>query len=200
MSVQQAKIDYIVEAAADLFLERGIASVTIKDVAAQVGVGEATLYRYFATKQHLVLLAAQHLADGIHASYFDLTDARTGLDKLSAFYQNFLRIYLEHPEYYRFIFEFDATTPAKAGLAEYEKTLLPYSQDYMDAYLLGRKDGSVKEVEDVKLFYLTTTHALLGLCKKLTMDKVVLEQDAYGRQEVESLIRIIIYNLNNLCR
>ncbi|MBO4535515.1 MAG: TetR/AcrR family transcriptional regulator [Clostridia bacterium] len=199
MSLQQAKINYIVETAAALFLERGIGAVTIKDVATQVGVGEATVYRYFATKQHLVILAAQQMADDIHASYFDLTKAQTGLDKLRAFYRNFLRIYLEHPEYYRFIFEFDATVQAQVGLEGYEKTLLPYLQDYMDAYQLGREDGSVQEVEDVKLFYLTTTHALLGLCKKLTMDKVVLEQDAYGRQEIECLIRTIVYSLTNSC-
>ena len=144
MSIQQAKINYIVKTAADLFLEKGIGAVTIKDVATQVGVGEATVYRYFATKQHLVILAAQQMADDIHASYFDLTKAQTGLDKLRTFYRNFLRIYLDHPEYYRFIFEFDATVQAQVGLEGYEKTLLPYLQDYMDAYQLGREDGSVQ--------------------------------------------------------
>ena len=69
----------------------------------------------------------------------------------------------------------------------------------MDAYALGRSDGSVREVEDVKHFYLATTHALMGLCKKLTMDKVVLEQDAYGREEIECLIGTIVYSLTNSC-
>lgn len=199
MSVQQAKIDYITQLAADLFLQKGIASVTIKDVATAAGVGEATLFRYFSTKQNLVLRAAGHMADQIHATYFDLSRAITGMDKLEAFYGNFLRIYLENPAYYRFIFEFDATHDATAGLKEYEDTLLPYMQDYLDAYRLGIEDGTVREIENVRLFYLTTTHALMGLCKKLTMDQIVLSQDKDGRLEVEMLIELIVYRLKNLC-
>ena len=199
MSVHQAKIDYITKIAADLFLQKGIASVTIKDVATAAGVGEATLFRYFSTKQNLVARAAGRMADEIHATYFDLTHADTGLGKLEAFYGNFLRIYLEHPEYFRFIFEFDATHDTAVGLEEYEDTLLPYMQDYLDAYRLGREDGTVGEIADVRLFYLTTTHALMGLCKKLTMDRIVLSQDKEGRREIEALIELIVYRLKNLC-
>ena len=199
MSVQQAKIDYITGVASDLFLRDGIASVTIKDVAVAAGIGEATLFRYFSTKQNLVLRAAERMSAEIRATYFDLTAAATGLGKLEAFYNSFLRIYLEHPAYYRFIFEFDATYEATVGLEEYEDTLLPYMQDYLDAYRLGRFDGTVREIEDVSLFYLTTTHALMGLCKKLTMDQIVLSQDKDGKREVEALIDLYIFRLKNLC-
>jgi len=199
MSVQQAKIDYITKVAADLFLRDGIAAVTIKDVSMAAGVGEATLFRYFSTKQNLAMRAAGLMADEIHATYFDLSRADTGLGKLEAFYGNFLRIYLERPAYYRFIFEFDATQEVKGETKEYEDTLLPYMQDYLDAYRLGRFDGTVAEIADVSLFYLTTTHALMGLCKKLTMDQFVLSQDKDGRREVETLIDLIIFRLKNLC-
>ena len=199
MSIRTAKIDYIVHAAADLFLSKGIAAVTIKDVTQVAGVGEATMYRYFSTKQNLVLRAAGLMADEIRASYFDLTAASTGLAKLEAFYGNFLRIYLERPAYYRFIFEFDATAELQGGAAEYEQTLLPYMQDYLDAYRAGRADGTVREIEDVKLFYLTTTHAIMGLCKKMTMDRVLLEQDKEGEREIRMLIDLIVYRLKNLC-
>lgn len=198
MGVQQAKMDYIVAVAADLFLREGIASVTIKDITAKVGVGEATMYRYFSTKQNLVVRAAGQMADKIHADYFDLSGAATGLDKLQAFYGNFLRIYRERPQYYRFIFEFDATIQPQ-GLEEYEDTLLPYKQGFWEAYRQGREDGTVRQIDDVDLFYFSTTHALMGLCKKLTMDSVVLKQDRYGEQEIETLIAIIIYSVKNLC-
>jgi AcrR family transcriptional regulator len=199
MGIQQAKIDYIIKVAAELFLERGIAQVTVKDITAVAGVGEATVYRYFATKQNLVMRAATLMAVEIRTSYFDLGVADTGLGKLKAFYDNFLRIYREHPEYYRFIFEFDATHEADGGLDEYEDTLLPYMQQYLAAYELGRADGTVAEIDDVQLFYLTTTHAVMGLCKKLTMGAVVLKQDRFGEQEIAMLIDTILYRLTNLC-
>ncbi|MGW9373799.1 TetR family transcriptional regulator [Streptomyces xanthophaeus] len=45
----------IEEAASRLFDERGFANTTIRDVAKAAGVGERTLFRYFPTKQSLVV-------------------------------------------------------------------------------------------------------------------------------------------------
>ena len=195
MSIKQAKIDYIISIASDLFLSEGIEKVTIKDITQKVGVGEATIYRYFSTKQNLVIYAAKTMADQIHTKYFDLSKTTTGISKMEAFYNNFLKIYEEHPEYFRFISEFDSIIQADGALEQYEDTLLPYMQDYLDAYNLGLKDGTINKIDNIELFYLTSTHALMGICKKLTMDSVVLKQDSYGKQEVEMLIDIIIYKM-----
>ena len=195
MSIKQAKIDYIVSIASELFLSKGIEAVTIKDITQKVGVGEATIYRHFSTKQNLVIHAAKTMADQIHTKYFDLSKATTGISKMETFYNNFLKIYEEHPEYFRFISEFDSIIKADGGLDQYEDTLLPYMEDYLNAYNLGLKDGTINKIDNIELFYLTSTHAVMGICKKLTMDSVVLKQDSYGKQEVEMLIDIILYKL-----
>ena len=96
----------------------------------------------------------------------------------------------------RFIFEFDATVQMQET-NKYEENLLPYMQDFLAAYKLGLQDGTVKEIENVELYYLTTTHAIMGLCKKLTMNSVVLDQDKNGKEEVKILIETIIYRLKN---
>ena len=196
MSIKQAKVNYIISAATELFLQQGIANVTIKDVTSKVGVGEATIYRYFSTKQNLVISVAGLMANEIRTKYFDLSKEQTGIGKIEAFYNNFLKIFEEHPEYYRFIFEFDATVQMQET-SKYEENLLPYMQDFLAAYKLGLQDGTVKEIENVELFYLTTTHAIMGLCKKLTMNSVVLDQDKNGKEEVKILIETIIYRLKN---
>ena len=99
MSIKQAKIDYIVSVASQLFLSKGIENVTLKDIAKEVGVGEATIYRHFTTKQNLVMLAAQSMANELHNKYFDLDDTADGISMIETFYNNFLKIYEEHPEY-----------------------------------------------------------------------------------------------------
>lgn len=48
--------DRVLQAARDLFGERGL-DVTMRDVARHAGVGPATLYRRFPTRQHLVSAA-----------------------------------------------------------------------------------------------------------------------------------------------
>jgi AcrR family transcriptional regulator len=53
--------DRIVQAAAALMLERGIAEVTVDEVAEQAGVGKATVYRRYATKDALSSAALRML-------------------------------------------------------------------------------------------------------------------------------------------
>ena len=66
----------------------------------------------------------------------------------------------------------------------------------MSAYEQGLKDGSVKEQKDINLFYFSTTHALLELCKKLSL-KAVLNQDLIiaKEEEIKYLISIILAQL-----
>lgn len=50
---QETKLPAIVKAAVRLFVERGVASTTIRDIAREAGVAEGTLYRHFASKEDL---------------------------------------------------------------------------------------------------------------------------------------------------
>ena len=195
MSIKQAKIDYIVSVASQLFLSKGIDNVTLKDIAKEAGVGEATIYRHFTTKQNLVMHAAQAMANEIHNKYFDLENTESGLSMIEAFYNNFLRIYEEHPEYYRFISYFDTMIYEDSSLENYEYSLLPYMEVYLDAYERGLIDKTINKIDNIQLFYITTTHALMSLCKKLTKDSIKLKQDTFGKEEVSMLIDIIIYKL-----
>src|SRR5918994_1006958 len=52
----------IVEAAAELFLDRGPGGFSVQDVADRVGLTHRTVYRYFPTRQELMGAAAQYLA------------------------------------------------------------------------------------------------------------------------------------------
>lgn len=59
----------LVQAAAQLFRERGYEQTAVRDIAAAAGVGERTFFRYFPSKESLVLQQARdlvpHLCDRI---------------------------------------------------------------------------------------------------------------------------------------
>ena len=194
MSIKEAKLQYIVDGATALFLEKGIGDVTVRDIAVATGVGEATVYRYFAKKQNIVVASAMKLGGEVLEGYFRLK-GESGLERLTDFYTVFLRIFEERPDLYKFISEFDAYIAGEKGdLTEYEKALFPFYKNFSDAYDAGIEDGTVKPVADPSLFYLTTTHALLGLCKKMASENI-LEQDRNGRDEIKLLVSIIVNNL-----
>jgi AcrR family transcriptional regulator len=58
----------IQQAAMSLFAERGYADVTVEDIAREAGISERTFFRYFASKDHLLVSEAGRRIDVIHDS------------------------------------------------------------------------------------------------------------------------------------
>ena len=202
MGLKEVKNNFIIDIAIDLFMCRSVNDVTIKDIAISAQVGEATIYRYFVNKQNLVMKAAMKIQGIVSESFFRLEKGKNGYEKLALFYESYYDIYLKHPDFYKFLNEFDAyiSNEKSDDMNPYENAIDQYKADYMKAYKLGLKDGSIKKQDDIELFYFSTTHALLELCKKLAFKKAVLEQDkvAGKEKEIQCLIDIILMSLNNL--
>lgn len=201
MGMKDFKIDFILQTATSLFMTSGIADVTINDIADAAEIGEATVYRYFGTKTNIVVASALKLGKETYEAFFDLAKGKTGYDKLEIFYNSYLNVFKKSPSHFYFIKEFDAYMCAHSeiSLDEYEKSLDLFKNDFMNAYKLGLSDGSIKEVKQIEVLYYSTTHALLELCKKLSMKKGVLEQDKSLKKnlEIKCLINIILSSLQN---
>ena len=202
MSIKEAKTQFLIDAACDLFLSNSIFDVTIKDVAIKAGVGEMTIYRHFEKKVNLVLAVAMKLVETIESKYFSLEGGKTGFEKLSCFYESYLTIFQDSPELYRFISEFDAFIKAEgkdAALGSYEMRLDRFHDRFIQAYELGLADGSVKRVDDVDMLYYASAHALLELCKKLSFAGDLLEQDRKIEKgaEIRCLIDVFLSVLSS---
>ena len=198
MSLKDAKVNFLVDMATDLFMSRSIQEVTIRDIAVSAQVGEATIYRYFGKKQELVVQAAMKLQGIVSSGYFQLDSKMDGYQKLEAFYLSYLDIFNHHRDFYKFLSEFDSymSVENKDVLNPYEDAIDQYKSAFMNAYEQGLKDGSVKAQESIDLFYFSTTHAILELCKKLAL-KAVLNQDLAIEkiEEVRCLIDIVLRTL-----
>lgn len=199
MSFKDLRTKYVVDVATKLFLERGIGDVTIKDIAVEADIGEATIYRYFSKKTNVVLASALQLKEKVFRGYFDLSKGKTGFEKVEIFYYSYLRIFERSPEYFYFINEFDAYMQMQneVSLDEYEKQVDTFKSQYLEAYKLGQRDGSIQRIENVEVFYFSTTHALLELCKKLSVKEALLQQDRTSKKaaELECLIKVILASL-----
>jgi AcrR family transcriptional regulator len=97
--------DRVVQTSLQLFAEGGYAAVSMRKLAAEVGVPPMSLYRYFPTKAHLI----RHIWDDVLARAY--VQATGGLDKpktaparLRAYIDGFLQYWLEHPSHYWVVF------------------------------------------------------------------------------------------------
>ncbi len=200
MTIKDAKINFIVAEAADLFLSQSIHSVTVKDVAQKAGVGEATLYRLFSTKRNLVCAAAVLLQNDIFTKYFNIEAIQgTGYEKLSLFYHRYLELFTTRRELFRFVNEFDAyMLGGEVEEDQYSMGLDLFKAVCTSAYEEGLKDGSLQPVDDWELFYYASTHAMLELCKKLSAGDIVKQDTLINKEaEIDTLIGIILYRLKN---
>ena len=199
MGLKDLKTQYLVDVATKLFLEKGVVDVTIKDIAQEAEIGEATIYRHFQKKQNIVLASALVLKERVFKGYFDLSKGKTGFEKLEIFYNSYLNVFKNSPEFFYFINEFDAfmCVEENVSLGEYEKEIDSFKEEYLEAFNLGLKDGSIRKVESIEIFYFSTTHALLELCKKMSVTHALLKQDESSQKaaEIECLIKIILDSL-----
>ena len=195
MGIKDIRRSYILERAIKIFCERSIAEVKIKDVAEYCNIGEATFYRYFSKKSALVLACALRMQEKV-VEYYSAELAGRGFDKLSRFYYRFYEYFGDHPDYYRFLSDFDGycINQEISDLETYSDGLDFFKKRFDDAYREGIEDGSVREIREHELFYYSTTHGLLSLCKKLAAQGHIVRQDDLtdNRQEVRMMIEIIL--------
>ncbi|MCD8286298.1 MAG: TetR/AcrR family transcriptional regulator [Clostridia bacterium] len=199
MTLKDAQNGFIIREATKMFLESSIDKVTISAIAKRVGVGEATLYRWYNTKQALVMECAMYLEKDVYGRFQVPAEGGTGYERLQRFYESYLEIYVKDPSFYSFLFQLDNMLPEmpKDEMQPYESGIDAFWDLYNGAYKAGLEDGTVRDIGDEKLFYLTTTHAILNLCKKLTCQGNLISQDNSTDKagEVKCLIDIIMYSL-----
>ena len=195
MGFKDLKRDYIVDSAKKLFLSSSISEITIKDISSVSGIGEATIYRYFKTKENLVIAVSLSIQKDILKVQF--SENGSGLKQIQNFFNLFRNIYVDNKNYFKFIAEFDTVylnNIKNKENKEYSLGLDAFYEIFMKAYELGLKDGSIKGNDDIKLYYYTCTHSLLELCKKLASTESGLKQDKEVSKvkEIEYLISLFI--------
>lgn len=194
--MKDAQKDFIIEEALKLFLAKSIDEVTMSDIAKSVEIGDATLYRYFAKKQNIIVLAAIKLSNRVFENYFKF-DGLEPVEVIRKFYTNFLNIYITHKDFYNFINEFDAfIINENYDSTSYEEGIDLYKKIYFDSYEAAVKEDKLKEVTDIETFYYATTHTLLDLGKRLARKKFILKSDENrDAHELKVMVDIILNSL-----
>jgi AcrR family transcriptional regulator len=96
--------DRIEHAAIRLFVEKGIAETTIRDIAGAVGLSEGALYRHFASKDELVREAFERHYVAFAATLLALADGEpTVRGKVAAMIRGFCRAHDENPALFKFL-------------------------------------------------------------------------------------------------
>lgn len=94
---QQARRERLIDSARELALEGGYPAVTMHDVADRAGVARATVYRYFATKDHLLTEVAATWAHRVTDDVDALAVGDTPQERLTALLERIVYVAAAEP-------------------------------------------------------------------------------------------------------
>jgi AcrR family transcriptional regulator len=140
----------LVDAAERLFAQRGLEAVTMRQLAAELGVSPMTPYRYFADKD-AILTAVRTRAFTRHAEALELAFEQDAdlLQRANAVGRAYLDFALSHPEAYKLMFDVkqpdDAARPelvaagarSRATMTAHLKAMIDGGMLKGDADLIG---------------------------------------------------------------
>ena len=105
-AIRERREEEILDAAAQLFAERGFAAANTQVLADTLGVGKGTIYRYFPSKEELLLAAVdramRQVTETIDAAIVDVDEP---MERMVVAMQTYLSVFREHPEYAELIIQ-----------------------------------------------------------------------------------------------
>ncbi|WP_243711348.1 TetR/AcrR family transcriptional regulator [Actinomadura sp. KC216] len=166
---QRERRERLIDSARELALEGGYPAVTMHDVADRAGVGRATVYRYFATKDHLLTEVAADWAHRVTDDIEALAVGDTPLERLTALLERIVYVAADEPTLTSAIIQ--AVTSDDASVDGPRTVLFLFLRDRLSTAI----GDPVPEREDVEL---VLGHVLLAALVSLASLRQPVEEVA----------------------
>ncbi|HDR7517700.1 helix-turn-helix domain-containing protein [Bacillus mobilis] len=189
----------ILEAAVDMFGEKGYAATSTSEIAKRAGVAEGTIFRYYKTKKDLLLAVVMPTLTKFAAPFFVQAFAKEIFKSEYESYEGLLRVVIHN----RFEFAKNHFPMIKILIQEvpFQPELKNEIQHLVETELLShfkklivkfQEEGEIIEMPPSSVLRLTLS-AVLGLL--LTRFLLLPEEKWDDELEIENTIQFILYGL-----
>jgi AcrR family transcriptional regulator len=180
----------ILEAASDLFLERGYEGFSLRQVAERIGYTPTTIYLYFTDKDALLFALLDNAFDRFGAALRQASEHFDDpVEKLEALGRAYVRFGLEHPQHYQLMFVVRSDFLLQARATETEPRIASF-RVLQDAVELAMSSGALRQgdVEGTSLLLWSLMHGIVSLAISMPA-MVTLERVARAEQDALELMR-----------
>jgi AcrR family transcriptional regulator len=158
--------DIIIDAARELFVNKGIEAVTMREIAKRIGYSATSIYLYFADKEALLRAICDKDLLKLAATLNEVLTIPDPVERLLTFGHTYSLFALGHPSHYRMMFMMPRPPHAP------ELSSIQHNNVEQDAYFQLKmvvedvyKAGKFKpEVQDPELIAQTIWAATHGVC------------------------------------
>lgn len=158
---KQQRRQNIIKTAKDLFLEQGVQTIQMQDVASTAGIGIATLFRYFPKKEYLIIAATNAIIDEMATDVGQIVEQTvTAYEKIEQILEYYMGItkdpqlrlakYFESFNLYEKIAE-----ESPEQYAEYLSVRSRLAGILLTVGEQGKQDGSLRSDVDLDVFIMT---------------------------------------------
>lgn len=201
-----ARRELIIQNAFHMFCQRGIDAVSLLEITEASQVGENTIYRYFGSKENLVLEAFIRLWDTIMTSVEKSIEGisnyaqLSGLEQIRTWINGFRHLYEIDAEFVLFSYE------AKLYLLRHNIRLNNHQQDLlmqsirgpcMAALEKGKRDGSIPTQQSNEDLFYAIWGTIRGYVVKIVIYDRLYGQDSPWKQRYETMASGILCALHS---
>ena len=206
-SNKEKRRNAILSHAIALFGRQGIEATTMEQLAETAGIGSATIYRYFPTKNDVVVAAVIEAWQEQSRRYLPLINSPdfeklNGQEQIRYILGIFIDLYDQSPDFLWLLMTFDSYTKgnviSKEQLDSYQQVIIFLKGYAVAALKKGMADQTLHLTKSPELVYFTIFHTMLSLTSKLVCQGNILEMDAWvdGRQELLLLREVLLRGLS----
>ena len=181
---RQATRDRILDAARELFVERGVEATTMRAIAERLECTAPAIYHHFADKQSLLRELVTQDIGALGAVFQRLGGVVDPVDRLVRLGLAYVRFGLDHPQHYRLLF----MTPGAKRELPGEAPVVPPDSPESDAYGIlhatvseiirsGRFHGDFGDTDRVSQIYWAAVHGLVSLHMVFAEDRWIEWRD-----------------------
>lgn len=206
--LKNARMERILLSAFSLFSHNGFETIAMTDIAKDAEIGVASLYRYFATKDEIAIRTAIWSWEKQKQLILPILDdsgyyKKNGLNQLAEIFELFCKLYQSVPDFFRYIYFFDAYIVCQKIEAE---RLIPYQEVIQtvqviisDAIHKGIEDSSISsrfKGKEKQLYY-SLMHTFFSASQKLSLSAKMLKMDETNNdvQQLQLLSNVLIGGL-----
>jgi AcrR family transcriptional regulator len=166
----------ILEAAHDLFLNKGFEQVSIRNIADEIEYSPATIYLYFKDKNEIFLALHDRSFKVFNGYVADIFKIKDPFKRLTALGERYIDFAIEHPQYYEMMFIIKAPMECDINKEEW-----PEGQVALDAveFLMAdcKKAGYFKG-QDVKVLAFVAWSHMHGICSLVLRDRLKIYEES----------------------
>ncbi len=173
----------LIEVAEDYFIEHGLHTSTMEDIAAASGISRQTVYRYYSSKEDLAFAVENRVLERLFTRMGELFGAAYGmtLEKLYEISDELIPQFVkEYERELKFTGVFDAYFqhyPDSAYYEEMKAILSQFENPFTQLLEAQQRQGRISKDMSAALIGETISNSMLSLCQRVLLRRDTLEQE-----------------------